>query len=69
MRYHIGSFTLASFLVSIVSLIRQYTDRQARQGLGPATICVFMLACCIKMTEDLLETLNHNAIITMSITG
>jgi hypothetical protein len=29
-RYHLGSFTFASILVGIVSVTRQYTDKQAR---------------------------------------
>lgn len=52
-----------------MSITRKYTERQANQGIGMATFCICCLGCCLKYMEDLLETLNHHAIIVMSVTG
>lgn len=34
-----------------------------------AGICLCLVACCVSCIEHLIQTLNHNAVIVMSVTG
>lgn len=68
-KFHVGSFTFAAILVTLITMARQQAENQSRESGGALAICLCCLACCLKLIEDLLETLNHNAIIVMSVTG
>ena len=68
-RYHIGSFTFGALLVTIVTMLRQAAEREADESNGCGAICLCLVACCLRFIEDLLETLNHNAVIVMAVTG
>jgi uncharacterized membrane protein len=66
---HLGSLTFAAIIVAIIEIARRGARKQANDNQGPAAVCFCILACCLSIIEDLVQTLNHNAIITMSVTG
>lgn len=68
-RYHVGSFTFAAIILTIVIMIRQMVENEQRESDGVAAICLCLVACCLRCIEDLIDTLNHNAIIVMAVTG
>ena len=68
-RYHTGSFTFAALIITIVTIARQAAEDAQRENEGAAALCFCLLACCLRCLEDLIDTLNHNAIIVMAVTG
>ena len=42
---------------------------QMGEGNVVAGICLCLVACCLSCIEDLLQVLNHNAVIVMTVTG
>lgn len=68
-RYHVGSFSFAALIVTLVTMLKETMQQQARGNSGACGVCFCLLGCCISILEDLLEVLNHNAIIVMSVTG
>lgn len=65
LKYHLGSFTSASLLIPFVILGRRHF--QGEGGIIPCCSC--LITGCLKCMENIFDTLNHNAIITMSVTG
>lgn len=55
--------------MAVVTLARQSAQRGQQESSGGAAICYCLVACLLKAIEDLLEVLNHNAIIVMAVTG
>lgn len=66
---HLGSFTFAAMIMAIVSSARQNAEERSNGSSGCASCCLCILACCLRAIEDLLDVLNHNAIILMAVTG
>lgn len=72
-RFHIGSMTFGALVVTILNVlkraVRQEGSDQAAQGNACAAVCLCLVGCCLACIEDLVKTLNHFAIITMTVTG
>jgi hypothetical protein len=66
---HIGSLTFASMMVTIVSMLKSAANNNGDQQNGCAIVCLCIVKCCLQFLEDLIKTLNHNAIIVMSVKG
>lgn len=67
---HIGSFTFASLMVTVVSMLKSAASNNNNDGQnGCAIVCLCIVRCCLTFLEDLIKTLNHNAIIVMSVKG
>lgn len=65
---HLGSLTFASIIITIVTLLKNAVQRQGQQGNCNAYVLCCLL-CCISVIEDIIKTLNNNAIIVMTVTG
>ena len=66
---HIGSLTFASLMVTIVSMLKSAANNNNNQQNGCALVCLCIVKCCLQFLEDLIKTLNHNAVIVMSVKG
>lgn len=66
---HLGSFTFAALIMALVTMARQAAENQRNQNQGGMNFCSCLLVCCLNAIEDLVEVLNHNAIIVMAVTG
>lgn len=55
--------------MALVTMARQAAENQRNQNQGGMNFCSCLLVCCLNAIEDLVEVLNHNAIIVMAVTG
>lgn len=51
---HAGSFTFAAMIMALVTTARQAAQREGQESSGAGAICYCIIACCLKMIEDLL---------------
>lgn len=72
-RYHIGSLTFATIIISFVRLFKKLTQNCVTKQVGEGNSCLAMCLCCasclITQIEQVIEVLNNYTIITMTITG
>ncbi len=68
-RFNVGSFTFASTVITIVTIIRNLVQQQADDADGIFALLLCLVQCVLSCFEALLEVLNHNAVIVMSVTG
>jgi hypothetical protein len=66
-RYHLGSITFASVVITIITLMRRAASKNKQEGIAGLIFC--LIACILKCVEDLVKVLNHNAVIVMSLTA
>lgn len=64
LKYHLGSITKATLMAPIVFFGRKHFSGSI--SIFPCS-CIF--TCCLKSMKDISMTLNHNAIILISVTG
>lgn len=72
-RYHLGSLTFGALIVTVVNILKRLVQDaagdQAADGNAIIACCLCLVGCCLSCIEDMLQTLNHNAVIVMSVTG
>lgn len=72
-RYHIGSLTFATIIISFVRLLKKITQNCITKQVGEGNSCFAMCLCCascfITQIEQVIEVLNNYTVITMAITG
>lgn len=67
---HIGSLTFASLIVTIVGMLKSAANNNNDgEQNACAMVCMCLVRCCLQFLEDLIKTLNHNAVIVMSVKG
>ena len=53
-RYHLGSFTFATFIISVVAFLRQTADNEVRENRGACACCWCCMSCCLRCFEGIL---------------
>jgi len=66
---HAGSFTFAAIIVAIIAMAKQKAAESSQNSSGIGACCLCLLTCFLSMLQDLVETLNHNAVIVMAVSG
>jgi hypothetical protein len=67
---HLGSLTFASIIITLIKLVQMALDSAQREADNCyVKICICCIQCCVSSIEALIQTLNHYAIIIMSLTG
>lgn len=65
-----GSLVFAALLIALITFARMLiNDQRGRTRNIAAAVCLCIMSCLLKMIEDLVKVLNHNAVIVMSVTG
>jgi len=72
-RAHIGSITFASLSIVFVKILQflgtTAYKQQSATGNSCAALCMCCLSCCLGAIEMIIEMLNRNAVVAMSLTG
>ena len=70
LRYHIGSITFASFVITVITVMRILAQAAQSRADNMVIQCIgCCVACILSCIEELVKVLNHNAIIVEVITA
>lgn len=69
-RYHIGSFTFAALLLTLVRLLQAIINSKGEQSENACARCIqCFISCILSQVEYLLRVLNSTSVVVMAVTG